>query len=79
MSNSKILLADEPTIGLAPKICDRSPEAAEQGNGTAVPIAEQNANFALSLAAEIHVLETGSLRMSGKPEELRSDRELAKA
>ena len=82
MSHPKILLVDEPTIGLAPKICDGIAKALKRLNqemGLTVVIAEQNVNFALSLAQEIHVLETGSLRVSGTPEQLRSDPELTKA
>lgn len=82
MCDPKILLVDEPTIGLAPKICDGIAEALKRLNkemGLTVLIAEQNVNFALSLAEQIHVLETGSFRISGTPEELRSDPELAKA
>jgi len=82
MSNPRILLVDEPTIGLAPKICDGIAKALKRLNqemGLTVVIAEQNVNFALSLAQEIHVLETGSLRVSGTPAQLRSDPELTKA
>ncbi|MDZ7603560.1 MAG: ABC transporter ATP-binding protein [Hoeflea sp.] len=82
MSNPKILLVDEPTIGLAPKICDGIAKVLKRLNqemGLTVVIAEQNVNFALSLAEEIHVLETGSLRVSGTPDQLRTDPELTKA
>ncbi len=42
-------------------------------------IAEQNINFAMSLAKTVHVLETGHLRVSGTPDELTADEELNKA
>ena len=82
MSDPRILLVDEPTIGLAPKICDGIAEALRRLNGETgltVLIAEQNVNFAMSLASEVHVMESGTIHVSGNPDELRSDPELAKA
>lgn len=82
MSNPRILLVDEPTIGLAPKICVGIAEALRRLNkesGLTVLIAEQNVNFAMSLASEVHVMESGTIHVSGNPDELRSDPELAKA
>ena len=82
MSDPRILLVDEPTIGLAPKICVGIAEALRRLNGETgmtVLIAEQNVNFAMSLASEVHVLESGRIELSGDPTELRSNPELAKA
>lgn len=82
MSDPRILLVDEPTIGLAPKICVGIAEALRRLNGETgmtVLIAEQNVNFAMSLANEVHVLESGRIELSGNPAELRSNPELAKA
>lgn len=82
MSNPRILLVDEPTIGLAPKICDGIADALRRLNGEAgltVLIAEQNVNFAMSLASKVHVMESGTIHVSGNPDDLRSDPELAKA
>jgi len=82
MTSPRILLVDEPTIGLAPKICTAISEALvrlNRENGMTILIAEQNVNFAMHLARHIHVLETGSIAVHGATEELRSDPELAKA
>jgi branched-chain amino acid transport system ATP-binding protein len=82
MTSPRILLVDEPTIGLAPKICAGIADALVRLNketGLTILIAEQNVNFAMQLASHIHVLETGSVAVSGPTEELKSDPELAKA
>ncbi|MFZ1816249.1 MAG: ABC transporter ATP-binding protein [Rhizobiaceae bacterium] len=82
MTNPRILLVDEPTIGLAPRICQGIAEALRKLNsqtGMTVLIAEQNVNFAMNLASRIHVMESGNIRMSGTPEELQADPELARA
>ena len=73
MTNPKLLLVDEPTIGLAPKVCLDIAAALKQLNekmGLTIVITEQNVNFAMSLAQEIFLLETGQIRLSGTPEEL---------
>lgn len=73
MTDPKLLLVDEPTIGLAPKVCQDIAKALKQLNekmGLTIVITEQNVNFAMSLAQEIHLLETGAIRLSGTPEEL---------
>ena len=82
MTSPRILLVDEPTIGLAPKVCDEMAAALARLNretGLTILIAEQNVNFALKLAGEIHVLETGRIRMSGDAQRLRADPAVAKA
>ena len=82
MTSPRLLLVDEPTIGLAPKVCNDIAEALKRLNGETgltILIAEQNVNFALSLATDLHVLETGEVRMSGTAAELKSDPELNKA
>ena len=82
MSSPRLLLVDEPTIGLAPKVCLEIAEVLrrlrDEFNLTVV-ITEQNANFALSLAEEVHVLETGRLVASGSAQELAEDERLAAA
>jgi branched-chain amino acid transport system ATP-binding protein len=73
MTSPKLLLVDEPTIGLAPKVCVDIAAALKQLNekmGLTIVITEQNVNFAMSLAQEIHLLETGRIRLSGTPDEL---------
>jgi branched-chain amino acid transport system ATP-binding protein len=82
MSSPRLLLVDEPTIGLAPKVCQEIAEVLRrlQGElGLTVLMTEQNANFALSLAEHVHVLETGRIVASGSPSELSGDARLAEA
>ncbi len=65
---------DEPTIGLAPKVCLDIAAALRRLNeqaGLTIVICEQNVNFTMSLAREIYVLETGEIRLSGTVEELK--------
>ncbi len=76
MTSPKLLLVDEPTIGLAPKVCLDIAAALRKLNeetGLTIIITEQNINFAMSLAEEIHVLETGEIRLSGSANELKND------
>ncbi len=76
MSSPKLLLVDEPTIGLAPKVCLNIAAALRRLNeqaGLTVVICEQNVNFTMSLAQEIHLLETGEIRLSGSVEELKDE------
>ncbi|MDD9908903.1 MAG: ABC transporter ATP-binding protein [Ahrensia sp.] len=82
MTSPKLLLVDEPTIGLAPKVCLEIADVLHRLRdefSLTVLITEQNANFALSLAERIHVLETGRLVAEGSAEELAGDDRLAAA
>jgi branched-chain amino acid transport system ATP-binding protein len=82
MTSPKLLLVDEPTIGLAPRVCDQIAATLRQVNqddGLTILIAEQNINFALSLASTVHVLESGHLRTSGTPQELAANEGLSRA
>ena len=82
MSSPRLLIVDEPTIGLAPKICGEIASALRIMNqelGMTILLTEQNVNFALYLANYIHVLETGEIRLSGPAEELRDDPQLKEA
>lgn len=82
MTSPKLLLVDEPTIGLAPKVCDDIARVLRRLNretGLTILITEQNASFAMSLASQLHVLETGCIRMSGSADELRSNPRLWEA
>ncbi len=79
MTDPRLLLVDEPTIGLSPKVCSEIAATLKRLNtedGLTILITEQNINFALSLATTVHVLETGHLRVSGTPEELMADENL---
>ena len=82
MTSPRLLMVDEPTIGLAPKVCDDIAEALRRLNGETgltILITEQNVNFALTLASRIHVLETGRIRLSGTAAELAADPAVAEA
>ena len=76
MTSPRLLIVDEPTIGLAPKVCHDIAAALRRMNeelGLTILITEQNVNFAMHLARDIHVLETGEIRLSGTADELRDD------
>ncbi|MBC2867080.1 ABC transporter ATP-binding protein [Streptomyces mexicanus] len=68
----RLLLLDEPSLGLAPMMVRRIGEVIDEINaqGTAVLLVEQNAGLALSLADHAHVLEVGEVRLSGPAAEL---------
>ena len=72
MARPKLLLLDEPSLGLAPLIVQQVFRivADIRARGTTVLLVEQNAHMALSVADRGYVLETGSLLVSGKPDEL---------
>jgi len=79
MASPRLLLVDEPTIGLAPKLCDEIAVVLRRLNrdfGLTVVITEQNANFAMTLASRLYVLESGERKASGTVEELRGDPKL---
>jgi len=82
MSSPRLLLVDEPTIGLAPKICLEIAAVLrrlrEEFNTTIV-ITEQNANFAMTLAERLYVLESGSIKIQGSVAELKNDPQLTEA
>ena len=82
MTSPKLLMVDEPTIGLAPKVCLEIAEVLRRLNkdyGATIIITEQNVNFALTLAERLHVMETGRIRISGTVEELRENPALTEA
>lgn len=82
MTSPRLLIVDEPTIGLAPKVCANIAESLRRLNdetGLAILIAEQNANFALTLARHVHVLEAGRIVTSGTPEDLAANPAVAEA
>jgi branched-chain amino acid transport system ATP-binding protein len=68
MLKPRVMLLDEPSLGLAPVIIDDLYEALQRVNrslGTAMLIVEQNASLALEIADDAYVLETGSMVLSG--------------
>jgi branched-chain amino acid transport system ATP-binding protein len=82
MSSPRLLLLDEPSLGLAPLVTrdvfDRIIEI-NRDLGTTVLMVEQNANLALEIATRGYVLETGSIVASGTAEELRTDDSVRRA
>jgi branched-chain amino acid transport system ATP-binding protein len=72
MSGPKLLLLDEPSLGLAPIIVEKVVAIIKKirDNGTTVILVEQNAFMALSIADYAYVLETGHVALSGKGAEL---------
>lgn len=75
MAKPKLLLMDEPSMGLAPILVDEIFYIIEDINaqGMTVLLVEQNANKALSIADRAYVLETGNIVMTGSGEELLND------
>ena len=82
MTSPRVLLVDEPTIGLAPKVCLEIADVLRRLRtefGATIVITEQNTNFALSLAERLYVLESGHVTATGTVDELRDDVRLAEA
>jgi branched-chain amino acid transport system ATP-binding protein len=81
MSRPKLMLMDEPSMGLAPILVERSFEIIQQVHeaGVAVLVVEQNANVSLSIADRGYVLSTGRLVLEGKAADLLADENLRKA
>ena len=81
MSKPKLLLMDEPSMGLAPILVERSFEIIKQvhESGVAMLVVEQNANVSLSIADRGYVLSTGRLVLEGPAASLREDEDLRKA
>jgi branched-chain amino acid transport system ATP-binding protein len=81
MARPKLLLMDEPSMGLAPILVERSFEIIQQvhQSGVAMLVVEQNANMALSIADRGYVLSTGRCVLSGPAAELLQHEDLRKA
>jgi branched-chain amino acid transport system ATP-binding protein len=81
MARPKLLLMDEPSMGLAPILVERSFEIIQQvhQSGVAMLVVEQNANMALSIADRGYVLSTGRCVLSGPAKELLQHEDLRKA
>ncbi|WP_286887268.1 ABC transporter ATP-binding protein [Aneurinibacillus sp. UBA3580] len=75
MAAPKVLLLDEPSLGLAPIIVKEIFEIIKNINrtGTSILLVEQNAHLALSIADYAYVLENGQIALSGKATELKKD------
>ncbi|SHM05333.1 amino acid/amide ABC transporter ATP-binding protein 2, HAAT family [Roseovarius litoreus] len=72
MSAPRLLLMDEPSMGLAPVIVEEIARIIEEINAQGVPVVlvEQNAELALELASHAYVLETGNMALEGPADEL---------
>jgi branched-chain amino acid transport system ATP-binding protein len=78
MSHPKVLLLDEPSLGLAPKVVEQVRDVILEVNrrGTAVLLVEQNAQMALQAAARGYVMETGKVVREGPADELLADEDI---
>jgi branched-chain amino acid transport system ATP-binding protein len=81
MADPKLLLLDEPSMGLAPILVERIYETIAQINrqGTTILLVEQNANYALEISERGYVLETGTVALADKSERLREDPKVQRA
>ena len=81
MAKPKLLLLDEPSMGLAPLMVQTIFEVVRDINkeGTTILLVEQNANMALSVANRAYVIETGRVILTGTPDELHASEEIKNA
>jgi branched-chain amino acid transport system ATP-binding protein len=81
MSEPRLLLMDEPSMGLSPALVEQNFEIIKQVNdsGVAVLVVEQNANMALSIADRGYVLQTGRIVLADDAAALRSSEDLRRA
>jgi len=81
MSQPRLLLLDEPSMGLAPMLVEKIFEIIQEINrtGTTIMLVEQNAHMALSIAHRAYVLETGHVVLQGPARELADNPEIRKA
>jgi len=81
MSNPKLLMLDEPSQGLGPKVVTKILDTVKMINarGVTIILVEQSVVFALELANRVYVIENGRIMYSGKSEEIRSLETVKKA
>jgi branched-chain amino acid transport system ATP-binding protein len=81
MARPKLLLLDEPSLGLAPVIVQQLFATIREihARGTTILLVEQNAHMALSVANRGYVLETGEMKIEGSPKELLGNEEVRAA
>jgi branched-chain amino acid transport system ATP-binding protein len=78
MGNPRLLLLDEPSEGLAPRVVEQLLERVRQlkESGLSIVMAEQNLKFVLALSDYCHLMEKGQIRYSGTPADLRDNPEI---
>jgi len=81
MANPKLLLLDEPSMGIAPVLVERIYETIVEINrqGTTILLVEQNANYALEVSSRAYVLETGAIALADNSDRLRDNPDVQKA
>jgi branched-chain amino acid transport system ATP-binding protein len=81
MARPRLLMLDEPSMGIAPNLVDRIYETIQEINrsGVAILLVEQNANYALDVSARGYVLETGRVVLANDSAHLRDDPEVQRA
>ncbi|MDE3132925.1 MAG: ABC transporter ATP-binding protein, partial [Acidobacteriota bacterium] len=81
MARPKLLLLDEPSMGIAPILVQRIYETISEINrsGMTILLVEQNANYALDVSRRGYVLETGEVVLDGDSDKLRTDPEVQRA
>ena len=81
MAQPRLLLLDEPSMGIAPLLVERIYETIEEINrqGTTILLVEQNANYALGVSRRGYVLETGTVALSDESSALRENADVQKA
>jgi branched-chain amino acid transport system ATP-binding protein len=81
MANPKLLLLDEPSMGIAPILVERIYETIAEINrqGTTILLVEQNANYALGVSKRGYVLETGTIALEDESSKLLTNPEVQKA
>jgi branched-chain amino acid transport system ATP-binding protein len=81
MAGPKLLMLDEPSMGIAPILVQRIYETIKEINqqGVTILLVEQNANYALDVASRGYVLETGQVALANSSNELRTDPEVQRA
>ena len=78
MSGPQLLILDEPSLGLAPKVVHQMMEIIQEVHeqGVSQLIVEQNASVAMELADYVYILENGKIVRDGTPEELKEDEDI---
>lgn len=78
MGNPRLLLLDEPSEGLAPKVVENVRDQVKllKESGLTIILAEQNLSFILYLSDRVHILEKGEVKWSGTADDLKSDKSI---